>query len=105
MKSEEAQARIALHVRIDVLIECLDAPDEQGVVWRDDGPYDIELPITTVLAATPIDDDDDSAWILQAALLSVAIGLLTSTVILLILAWSIYAALGVLLWLMVSAVS
>ncbi len=104
MNSEDAQARIALRVHIDLLIDVLDAPDEEGVVWCETDPYDVVLP-DDVPAWRATEKAEDNGWVLQAALISVGVGLLTSVVILLILAWSIYAAMGVLLWLMVSSVS
>lgn len=103
MNSEEAEARIALRVHIDVLIGCIDAPDEEGVVWETD-PYDVvvtEGKLTTPAPAAPI---DDGQWLI-AVLVGTAVGLLVAVVALLLVAWSVYAALGVLLWLMVNSVS
>lgn len=105
MASDDFLARIDLLTRIDVLIDCLDAPDETGVIWRDDEPYDVAPDVPVWCATDVAEPEDDHAWILYAMLVSVGVGLLTSVVILLILAWSIYAAMGVILWLMVSSVS
>ena len=105
--NDDTLHRIKISVQIDVMLELIEESDGQGMVWCE-GPYDVTiplaLPVTTPLPVTDL-DDDDRAWILQAALISVGVGLLASVVILLILAWSIYAAMGVILWFIVSSVT
>ena len=101
MRSEEAEIRIALLAHIDVLIEVIDAPDEEGIVWCD-GPYDLELPATAPLPAATT---KDNAWYLEVVLIAVGAGLFAGIAALIILAWMTYVAFGVLLWLMISSIT
>ena len=60
----------------------------------------VALPATVPLP----DEEDREAWYLTIALIAVTLGIFAGLAVLVVLAASIYAAMGVLLWLMVSSI-
>lgn len=102
--NDDTLQRIKVSIQIDVMLDLIDESDGHGMVWCD-GPYDVTIPLalptTTPLPVT-------STWASEALLpilVGVIIGLCIELAVLLIVWWSIYATLGMLLWLLVSIVS